>query len=420
MELTPKQTEAVQLCTDTGKRLVGITGSAGTGKTTILKTAYMALIESIKIGDDEIVPVALCAPTGKAAKRISEATGLHASTIHRLLEFPKPGEIDPQTGKALQEGYPKRNKRFPLPFKVVFVDEAAMVSRDIFRFLLDALPTGGALRMFGDINQLPPIERSKADEAKPSPFKEVLTKFPSVTLDVVHRQAADSGILGNATRVLRGMPPMVRPDFKVIHTEQPVDTLLQVCKEIDFRSLDNQIISPTNKGWVGVHALNTRVQSICNARPDPNSWIRLPRHSWDEREGLNVAVGDKVVQTANNYAIDVMNGETGIVTGIDQISGSMFVDFGDKEVEIPPTLELEAGRGIYIDPRKDVDLAYVLTTHKCQGSEFKTVAYIMNRSRSFNLNRSNFYTAITRAKDNVVLISDLYCVRLSLAKQVAR
>lgn len=423
MQLTPKQLEAIELCTS-DKRLVGVTGAAGTGKTTITREAYYKVV-----GDDFENPKAravLCAPTGKAAKRITQATGIPACTIHRLLEFPKPGEYDEKTGKPLQTGFPRRNKRYPLEVDFVFVDEAAMINNDLFRFLIDALPNRAVVRMFGDVNQLPPIEdRKKGQEPAPSPFTTVLRRQSSVTLDVVHRQEAESGVLANAQRVLRGLPPMIRPDFEVRITEQPVDTVLQECKKHDFTTLSNQIISPTNQGWIGVLALNTRVQSVVNAQPDPNRWISLPRHKWDERRMLNIAIGDKVVQTANNYDLEVFNGETGIVKSVDKEEGSLVVDFDGHEIEIPPVLERvvidQYGEVIdryYTDPRKDIDLAYVLTTHKCQGSEYDTVLYVLNRSRSFNLNRSNFYTAITRARKHCILVSDRYSITKSLATQV--
>lgn len=410
MQLTEKQAEAIALCIDPTKRLVGITGSAGTGKTTILKQA-------VEILKERGATSALCAPTGKAAKRIKEATGMDAVTIHRLLEFPAPGEVDDDTGKPMRSGYPSRCRHKPLGYDFVFVDEAAMVNSDIHRFVVDALKSGAALRYFGDINQLPPIEENKANEKVPSPFRLVLAKYPSVTLDVVHRQGIDSGILLNASRLLRGLPPANRDDFSVVYSDTPVDVVLQLCKQIDFTTLDNQIISPTNQGWVGCVQLNQKVQTIVNPRPDPAEWMRVPRHPWDagKRDELAICLGDKVLVTKNNYDLNVFNGETGRVTEFDHEDGSFVIDFGDREVSIPPTLETEyQGNKWTSDPRKDVDLAYVMTTHKSQGSEFGIVCYVMNASRSFNLNRNNLYTGITRAREFVHLITD----RRSLTKSL--
>lgn len=409
MDLTEKQKEAIALCIDPSKRLAGVTGSAGTGKTTILRFAIEQL-------EGRGATSALCAPTGKAAKRIKESTQLEAVTIHRLLEFPLPGEIDEETGKPMATGYPKRNKRNPLPFDFIFVDEGAMVNNDIYRFLVEALRASACLRFFGDINQLPPIEDNKANQAKPSPFKQILLTKPSVTLDIVHRQAEESGVLFNATRLLRGLPPAVRNDFIVEYTESPVDAVLALTKHVDFLALENQIISPTNQGWVGCVQLNQKVQQVINPQPDPNKWLRLPRNTWDKtRDYLSLALGDKVVVTRNNYDIAVFNGETGIVTEFDPEDGSFVVDFGDREVWIPPSLNVE-GTARIVDPRKDIDLAYVLTTHKTQGSEYETVCYVINSSRSFNLNRQNAYTAITRARRNVHLIADRRAMQKSLIK----
>lgn len=415
MELTEKQSEAIALCIDPSKRLVGVTGSAGTGKTTILKQA-------VEILKGRGATSALCAPTGKAAKRVTEATGEEAFTIHRLLEFPQPGDIDDETGKPLRAGYPSRCRQRPLSYDFVFVDEAAMVNTDIHRFVVDALKSGACLRYFGDINQLPPIEETKANEQLPSPFRSVLTKYPSVVLDVVHRQAADSGVLFNAGRILRGLPPAKHDDFSIIYTDTPVDEVLQLCKQVDFKLLTNQIISPTNQGWTGTMKLNNKVQMVINPRPDPSQWMKIPRHSWDkERDFLHICIGDKVVVTKNNYQLNVFNGETGIVTEFDHEDGSFVVDFGDREVSIPPTVEIQYnGRKWESDPRKDIELAYVLTTHKSQGSEFDTVAYVMNASRSYNLNRNNLYTGVTRAKRQVYLITDRRSITVSLNKKSDR
>jgi exodeoxyribonuclease V alpha subunit len=415
MELTEKQQEAITLCIDSTKRLVGITGSAGTGKTTILKQA-------VEILKGRGATSALCAPTGKAAKRITESTGLHAETIHRLLEFPAPGEIDEDTGKPMRSGYPSKCRQRPLGYDFVFVDEAAMVNTDIHRFIVDALKSGAALRYFGDINQLPPIEENKANEKLPSPFRMVLAKYPSVVLDTVHRQAADSGVLFNAGRILRGLPPATRDDFVVTYTDTPVDEVLQISKQVDFKSLINQIIAPTRQGWVGTTKLNSRVQQVINPQPDPSRWMKVPRHPWEkEIDELALCIGDKVVVTKNNYTLNVFNGETGIITEFDHEDGAFVIDFGDREVSIPPTLESEyQGRKWTSDPRKDVDLAYVLTTHKSQGSEFENVCYVMNSSRAFTLNRNNLYTGVTRARKQVYLVSDRRSMTYSLNKKMER
>ena len=157
------QAEAIGACCDISRRIVPVTGAAGTGKTTILQNVY----KTLKARGHQVV---LCAPTGKAAKRIQEATGIRARTIHRLLEYPHPGERDEKTGKTLISTDPKRDRQNPIDFDVVLVDEYAMVSVEVHRNLIDALPHGGIIRMFGDANQLQPIESSKRLQAEPSSF----------------------------------------------------------------------------------------------------------------------------------------------------------------------------------------------------------------------------------------------------------
>ena len=173
MEYDVEQIEAINLCCDLTKRIVAVTGEAGTGKTTIIKAVYSKLINYIDTHRREFKRdyiedrdkyqfnaeeyIVLVAPTGKAAKRIFEATGIPAMTIHRLLEYPTPGEIDENTGKALVASSPKRDKFNPIKQKIVLCDEYAMVSYELHRNLIDALPSGGCVRMFGDCNQLEPI-----------------------------------------------------------------------------------------------------------------------------------------------------------------------------------------------------------------------------------------------------------------------
>ena len=196
--LHPKQEEAVQACCDLTKRIVAVTGAAGTGKTTTLKKVYAALVEAG-------YRVALCSPTGKAAKRIFELTGIPALTIHRLLEFSHPGDPDPKTGQPIGVSEPRRTKFNPVEYDVVIGDEYAMVPDELHRALVDALPAGGCLRMFGDENQLAPVEEDKSMAGKPSNFQRVLNDtsgaFAAVRLEQVYRQGADSGILFNCEQI---------------------------------------------------------------------------------------------------------------------------------------------------------------------------------------------------------------------------
>jgi len=418
--LDPKQQEAVDLCCDVTKRVVGITGPAGSGKTTILKQVHNLLV-------DHGYTVALVSPTGKAAKRIYEATGLEAMTIHRLLEYTHPGEPDPKTGKTVRFSFPRRTRSNPVEYDVVLADEYAMVNTEVHRSLFDALPHGGAIRVFGDDNQLPPIEEDKRLQAQPSPFMALLNKFPSVTLDVIHRQGKDSGILLNLQSILRGRMPTRNDQWTMHFTEQPVDALRDFVlhsleREVDFSSIENQVLTPQNTSWVGTVKLNIMIQSLFHNRMDPALFV--PRHNWvkgegDEKGGLiRMFVGDKVICTRNMYDLHVFNGESGRIIEISN-DGEIIIDFGDREQAIPPILMVQNryGKIVEVDPRKDIDLGYAITTHKSQGSEYKSLVYVLNKSTGWMQNRRNLYTACARGREHVHIITDQRSLTQSLYKR---
>ncbi len=437
MEFDQEQRNAIDLCTNVNatNRIVAITGAAGTGKTTIIKETYRNLIEQ---GHD----VAVCAPTGKAARRIKEATGIDAVTIHRLLEFPKPGERG-EDGKPLSPNFPKRRKTHPLDNDVIIVDEFAMVNQELNKFLVDAMKSGCVLRVFGDNNQLAPIEERTYGhkDLQLSPFQYYLKHFPSVTLTHVYRQAEGSGVLDNASRIVRGYVPRPTPDFLIKISDRPPTTVEElVLREGDkFATSSAQIISVQNKGWIGTYELNQRIQAILN--PDPLKSLDPPRHKWQEKKPITVGLGDKIVCTENMYDLrdhyerygqynddgspvamsyiecpdnkTILNGEVGkvvdIVQGRDGLVEYIDVDVGDRHVQIPFMIQEYGFRknDIYpVFPLKGIDLGYVLTTHKCQGSEYDEVVYVLNKSTKFMQNRRNFYTAVTRARKKVMLITD--------------
>jgi exodeoxyribonuclease V alpha subunit len=416
MELDSTQQTAVDSCVNVMNRVAAVTGSAGTGKTTILQTVYRQLAD--RYGEHDVV---LCAPTGKAAKRITEATGIEAMTIHRLLEYPMPGEIDETTGKALSSSDPKRCRRRPLDQHYILCDEYAMVNVEVHRNLLDAIPHGGCIRMFGDANQLQPIEQNKRLAKEDSSFLKMLDKHPSTRLTTIHRQAEDSSIIAAGAKIVVGNMPTRSEDFNLKITSKPVDAVLdfvtdQLHEGVDYGSLDNQIITPTRVGWVGSDALNGAVQSMLQPATQKNTY--LERNKWVDNQRFLVYVGDKVLCTKNNYGLEVFNGETGIILEITN-TDSIVVDFGDKTTEIPISQAVE-GRGgevYYINPQKDIDLAYLITTHKSQGSEYERVLYVMNSSRAYLLNRKNFYTGISRARKQVTVMTDQKGLTLSLTKR---
>lgn len=412
IDLDSQQIKAIQLCCEVKHRIVGITGPAGSGKTTIMRYAASKLI-------DAGYRVAVCAPTGKAAKRIKEATGLNqATTIHMLLEYTHPGDPDPKTGKVSGISVPRRWMNNKLEADVIICDEYAMVSRNLHRNLIEAMPGGARLLAFGDVNQLPPIEEDAVMKGKPSPFQTLLAKFPDqvVHLEKIHRQGSGSGIVDNGKRILSGFTPMRKPDFEIVVTDDPTKVLGLLVRDahkagIDFSSLDHQIISPSKKSFCGTLALNGMMQQIYERTDTPR--LLLERQPWDKSDPIAIRVGTKVIQTKNDYNLGIYNGETGIVKEINPEFGVFVVDFGDRAVEIPPSVAYEDFDAVgqttvqkYYNPQRSIELAYVLTTHKCQGSEYKHVIYIMNKSMFSLQIRPNLYTGVTRAREHVTLLTD--------------
>ncbi len=375
-----------------------VTGGAGVGKTLVLGTIYKQLRA-------DKLSVALCAPTGRAAKRIQELTGIAAKTIHRLLEFPMP---DDDQDLDADPNLPRRNKDNPFDQKVIVVDEASMVSPQLFRFIMDALPKGGMVRFIGDNNQLPPVE-----EGKP-PFITMLKEQPSIELTYNYRSG--NVIIENAQRILRGMIPLRRPEFEIIYTDNPIKTLIEfVTKE--FTEENHQVIMPTRKGRAGTMRVNPSIQMRFNSR---GPMLRLDRFSKEETP-LAVRAKDKFIWVKNDYKLDLFNGELGFIDWVDPDAGELGVVTGGRNVIIPPrikTYNAYAGHIVNYDPRKQLELGYAVTTHKAQGSEFETIIYCMDRAQTWLLNKRNFYTAVTRAKSQVVLISDRRAMGLSMKPYV--
>lgn len=417
-----KQQEAIERCVDVSERnrIVPITGPAGVGKTTIMRKVYNSLTNAG-------YRVALCAPMGKAARRIKEATGIPAMTIHKMLEYPHPGERDPKTGKPLNTTDPKRDRFYPLNYDVVLADEYATAHWELHRNILDALPRGGCLRTFGDVNQLKPIEKNKQLAEQPSPFMELIDKFQGVKLETLHRNAGD--VAENANRILKGQIPKRLPNADMTLTDKPVDVLRDYVIQqrelgFDFSKIEYQIVTPMRKRWIGTAKLNELLQTVF--RPELDGWIELPRHPWAVDKNTVIRVGDKVIWTENDYNIlnfdhnrdpiydehgnheaGVFNGETGIVVEVEEEVESFYIDFGDRIVYVPPVIVYETPHGMRTyDPRKSVDLAYAITTHKAQGSEFLHTCYVMNKSCMFMQTRANFYTGYTRSRNVTHVISD--------------
>lgn len=433
--LDQAQQDAVAACCDTTKRLVSVTGEAGTGKTTIIRNVAQRLMNNK-------TSFALAAPTGKAARRIREATGFPASTVHKLLGFNRP-ELDEKTGKVVTESRPYHTSMQPLEFDVILVDEYAMVNTELHAYLVNALKQGSCLRVFGDRRQLPPIEAYKVDPSYVSPFNKCLDRPNSHILNKVYRQGEGSGILDVARHIVRGVPFPRNDEVSFTLSDMMVKKMLDFVKTAPdkWRTLSHQIISPGRISDIGTMKLNTSLQSILNATG--SKLLKLPRHDWD-KNNVAIAVGDKVVCNQNCYDLRdyfdrftvwiddltpeissyiqppeskvMLNGEVGIVDRISE-EGDLEINFGDRIVEIPHAINeywAKKNQIIVADNRKNVELAYALTTHKCQGSEFEEIAYVMGRSVHFNLSKPNFYTAVTRAKKHVHIFTDAMAYSKSL------
>lgn len=425
IELDEQQQQAVALGVDKTNRIVAITGPAGTGKTTIMRHIFQLLTENG-------YSCSASTPTGKAAKRVFEATGIRAVTNHMLLEFTHPGDPDPETGLPTRESKPRRTIANPLDVDVLLVDEYMMVKEEMHRDLISAMKRGARLIVFGDVHQLPPIEDGiKTNTPYEAPFEKLVNSktFVSIHLNKNHRQLEGSGIAENALRILKKQIPLKKPDFDVIITHNLLGALEKCTithkeRGYDYSTTDCQVIAPQGKrSAFGTHAVNPHMQQMYELEIDADS-VYLPRNKWEEKREVIVRAGSKVIQTKNDYTLGVFNGETGTVTVLDAETGTITVDFGDRFVEFPPQVEYSTPDRLidgsykqgWYDPRKTLDLAYAITTHKAQGSEYKSVIYLMHKSMSWMQTQANLYTAVTRAREYCTIITD----QVALAQAVRR
>lgn len=395
MHLSPEQQDAIDLCSDIEMRICCVTGQAGTGKTTILKEVHKELSHSFpyntlsdKLQDQ---PIVLCAPTGRAAKRIEEATGIPAMTIHRMLRYTSPKDDDDIT-------MPRHDKFNPMPYDVILVDEASMIDETLWRGIIDAMKRGAIVRFFGDINQLPPIVGK-------SPFAVAMEKFPTAYL--THNYRSDDGIISVSDKIIKGRIPIANDQVNIFRVKQQ-ETMLHVkslCDEVDFTKMFAQIITPTQRTKYGCDTINTFIQQKYNPERE-----KIQTYQKD-KEG-NVIVrsfkrGDKVLWTKNDYNLEIMNGTLGIVQSFDLEEGSILITFdGNRDILIPPSIEgfnPTTGERFRYDPRTQLMLGYAITTHKSQGSQFDVVLYVLSRSRAAT--RQNLYTAATRAKNKLVMLN---------------
>lgn len=414
-ELDSIQQNAIdQVCDfDPSNWVICLSGGAGTGKTTLAQHIFHRKIES---GNRP----ALTATTGKAARRLREATGIAATTVHALLEFPKPGELD-KDGRPILQGAPARNAKNPLYHDVVIVDEASMMSHELLGYLFDAMPKGSYVCLIGDHNQLPPIENNGED--KKDGYKSAFCTWKEkngIVLDSVYRQHKDSGILENAQRLLKGHIPLQRNDFKMRAAFDPMLAIADIARtDKAFSTINAQIITPQNKGKFGAYRINHALKQIYNPNPDKQAYLERYENSPDAITGLLVGTGDKVIVTKNWYSIEpdgVMNGELGVIIDI-QEDGGLVIDFGYATITIPMVLVgvSRSGKELILNPQRDIDLAYAITTHKSQGSEWDEVIYAIDKAQGYMLCRANSYTGVTRAKKRVTFVHQTAALRGAIA-----
>ncbi len=393
IDYSPQQADAIRQAAQTG--LLLITGGPGTGKTTILKGI-------LSLYDQMGLKTLLAAPTGRAAKRISEVTGRDASTIHRLLE----ATIDPHTGKM----FFAKDASSPLQCDAVIVDEMSMVDIQLLHSLLLAIPQGKRVILVGDPDQLPPVGPG-------FPFSDCLRSgvLPSVRLTEVFRQAQESLIVMNAHRVNRGELPQLRErkkDFFFLPCRSEEDVAATI-RDLCQRRLPNnmgipsdqiQVLTPTRKGGVGTGSLNQLLQSALNP-PSPD---KKERKFGD----FSFREGDRVMQIRNNYGImwskldgsgvgtGVFNGDIGILTEIDPSAETVTVVFDDKQTQYD------------FSQLNELEPAYAMTVHKAQGSEYRAVVMSVWGGSQYLMNRSVLYTAITRARELLILVGREEAVQL--------
>jgi exodeoxyribonuclease V alpha subunit len=386
--LAPSQREALK--TVLSNRVAIITGGPGVGKTTLVNSILLILRA-------KRVKCLLCAPTGRAAKRLTETTGLEAKTIHRLLE------VDPATGRFM------RNEDRPLECDLLIVDETSMVDVLLMYALLRALPDDAGLIMVGDVDQLPSVGPGNA-------LRDLIESgvAPIVRLTEVFRQAASSKIITNAHLIRQGQMPELRTaesgsDFYFVERDTPEEIAATLIKLIQDRMpkrlrLDPirniQVLCPMNRGSIGVRELNRALQGALNpARPgEPAA----------ERFGWRFQVRDKVIQTENDYRKEVFNGDIGTIERIDPVEQELSIRFDDRLVKYD------------FGELDEVSLAYAVTIHKAQGSEFPAVVMPVAMQHYMLLQRNLIYTGITRAKQLLVLVGQKKALGIAVRNDQSR
>jgi exodeoxyribonuclease V alpha subunit len=378
--LAESQRAAVRLALRS--KVLIVTGGPGVGKTTLVNSILRILAA-------KGTKLLLCAPTGRAAKRMTETTGFEAKTIHRLLE------VDPRTG-----GF-KRDLAHPLDCDLLIVDETSMVDVPLMQAVLKALPDHAALLLVGDIDQLPSVGPGQV-------LADVIASgaVPVIRLGEVFRQARHSRIIENAHRINQGLspdfsPPETDSDFYIVSAEDPENAVSRIVDLVKTRIprrfgfdpvRDIQVLCPMNRGGVGARSLNLELQAALNPVGDRKV----------ERFGWTFAPGDKVMQVENYYDKEVYNGDIGYIEDIEPDTSEVTVSFDGRSVTF--------GFG-------ELDTlvpAYACTVHKSQGSEYPAVVIPMMTQHYAMLQRNLLYTGVTRGKNLVVLVGQRKAVAIAV------
>ncbi|MBW2524245.1 MAG: ATP-dependent RecD-like DNA helicase [Deltaproteobacteria bacterium] len=380
LELADEQRKAIRMAA--ASKVLVITGGPGVGKTTIVR-AILSLFDTARIS------VGLAAPTGRAAKRMSEATGRDAKTLHRLLSF------EPKSGQF------KHDRSHPLEAGAVIVDEASMIGVDLADALLQALSDETRLVLVGDVDQLPPV-------APGAVLRDIIRsgKVPTIRLTHIFRQAEGSSIVVNAHRIHAGEMPqgaVARGEQFYVIERRDGDEALALVRELCTSRIprgfgldpirDVQVLTPMQRGPTGAVALNEMLQEALNpSGPHVSKGSRVLR------------LGDKVMQLRNDYDKEVFNGDVGWVTGIDDAERTLTACFDGREVPYGAN-ELD-----------ELSLAYATSIHKSQGNEYPAVVITLLTSHFVMLSRNLLYTAVTRGKQLVVLVADPRAVGIALSE----
>lgn len=368
--LAEKQKDAIKSAIE--NKVMIITGGPGTGKTTIINAV-------LKIFSRIGVQILLAAPTGRAAKRMSEVTGHEAKTIHRMLKY------------SIKGGGFEKNDENPLDCDLLIVDEASMIDTILMHHLLKAIPKQATFILVGDVNQLPSVGAG-------SILNDIINSqaVPVVELNEIFRQAQESLIIVNAHKINNGSIPSFKTssekleDFYFIEKEDPEEVLKlileltteRIPKRFGFNPIDDiQVLTPMHKGIVGASNLNTTLQQVLN-----------PREDGITRGGRNFRISDKVMQIRNNYDKEVFNGDIGRILNIDTETQEVTISFDGRTVSYDyPDLD-------------EIVLAYAVSVHKSQGSEYPAVVIPILTQHYVLLQRNLIYTGVTRGKKLVVII----------------